>query len=266
VLNLLTRCSMSPRAQVRTIGSTLDGRSLDLVEFGTGPLHVWATARQHPGETQGSWWMEGFISRLLDPADGLSTKILQDATVHVVPCMNPDGCFRGHLRTNALGYNLNREWRDTDNYQAPSLERSPEVFHVLREIRATGCDMMMDIHGDETLPHNFLSGSEGVPKWQNGPRLKRLQDGFLVALMQATPDMQNTVKYPINSPNGANLSVGSKYIAETFDCLSFTIEMPFKDTADHPHPVQGWCPERAMNFGAAFVNAVAAMLPHLRDK
>ena len=35
--------------------------------------------------------------------------------------MNPDGSYRGHLRTNACGANLNREWK------APNLEHSPEV-------------------------------------------------------------------------------------------------------------------------------------------
>lgn len=47
-----------------------------------------------------------------------------------------------------------------------------------------GCDMFMDIHGDEALPYNFISGSEGVPKWQNGPRLAELQSMFVQALMQ----------------------------------------------------------------------------------
>lgn len=76
--------------------------------------------------------------------------------------------------------------------------------------------------------------------------------------------MQNTHKYPINPPNGANLCIGSKHIAEAFNCLSFTIEMPFKDTADHPDVVQGWSPERATRFGASFVNAVSVVLPYLR--
>ena len=38
--------------------------------------------------------------------------------------MNPDGSWRGHLRTNASGANLNREW------DHPSLEKSPEVKYV----------------------------------------------------------------------------------------------------------------------------------------
>lgn len=39
-----------------------------------------------------------------------------------MPNVNPDGSIRGHLRTNAVGANLNREWKE------PSLERSPEVL------------------------------------------------------------------------------------------------------------------------------------------
>ena len=38
--------------------------------------------------------------------------------------MNPDGSWRGHLRVNAAGANLNREWAE------PSAERSPEVLAV----------------------------------------------------------------------------------------------------------------------------------------
>lgn len=41
-----------------------------------------------------------------------------------MPNVNPDGSIRGHLRTNAAGANLNREWKD------PTLERSPEVVAI----------------------------------------------------------------------------------------------------------------------------------------
>lgn len=44
------------------------------------------------------------------------------AKIGICPAIaGPDGVFRGHLRTNAAGANLNREWA------APSAEESPEV-------------------------------------------------------------------------------------------------------------------------------------------
>ena len=63
------------------------------------------------------WFAEGFLRRLTDGHDALARRILGDACFWVVPNMNPDGSWRGHLRVNASGANLNREWRN------PTLER-----------------------------------------------------------------------------------------------------------------------------------------------
>ena len=45
--------------------------------------------------------------------DGLVSELMKKCTFFIVPNMCPDGAFRGHLRTNAIGTNLNREWGDT---------------------------------------------------------------------------------------------------------------------------------------------------------
>ena len=111
-----------PGVSYRSLGQTLDGREIDYFRIGGGPIQVWLYARQHPGETMAEWWMEGALERLLDEADPVARRLREKATFHIVPNMNPDGTFRGHLRTNAAGTNLNREWH------APSLERSPEVL------------------------------------------------------------------------------------------------------------------------------------------
>ena len=151
--DLVATCATSPDASVRSIGKTLDGRSMDLVTLGTGPLNAWVIHRQHPGESQAEWFAEGLLHRLLSSkSDGLVRKLLKDFTFNIVPNMNPDGAIRGHLRTNACGANLNREWATTGDYIAPSLERSPEVFHVLREMDAIGVDIFVDVHGTHTCP------------------------------------------------------------------------------------------------------------------
>ena len=76
--------------------------------------------------------------------------MLERAVIYLVPNMNPDGSRRGHLRTNAAGANLNREWAE------PSTERSPEVLCVFNKMRETGLDFGLDVHGDEALPYNFI--------------------------------------------------------------------------------------------------------------
>ncbi|HZG46130.1 MAG TPA: M14-type cytosolic carboxypeptidase, partial [Allosphingosinicella sp.] len=155
--DLVAEAAAHADVEYRSLGQTLDGQELDYLKVGDGALQVWLYARQHPGESMAEWWMEGALEKLLDRADPVSRRLRQRATFHLVPNMNPDGTRRGHLRTNAAGVNLNREWHE------PSAERSPEVLYVLREMDRTGVDFAMDIHGDEAIAANFLAGFEGIP-------------------------------------------------------------------------------------------------------
>ena len=82
---------------------------------------VWIIARQHPGESMAEWFMEGFLNELTDPHNAFAVRALKHAVFYTVPNINPDGSIRGHLRTNAKGANLNREWAN------PTMEHSPEV-------------------------------------------------------------------------------------------------------------------------------------------
>ncbi len=130
-LDMIARAAMSPSARVRRLGSTVDGRDLDLVVVGddqTGRAPIWIIARQHPGETMAEWFVEGLLDRLLDGADPVARTLREQALLYIVPNMNPDGAVRGNLRTNAAGRNRNREWR------APDPVASPEVFLVRAEM------------------------------------------------------------------------------------------------------------------------------------
>ena len=72
----------------------------------------------------------GQLSRLAagDPSDASAAAIRSAATVCAVPHTNPDGGARGHLRTNAAGANLNREWAE------PNAESSPEILCIRDEM------------------------------------------------------------------------------------------------------------------------------------
>jgi len=53
-------------------------------------------------------------------------------------------------------------------------------------------------------------------------------------------------------------------VAQRFDCLAMTLEMPFKDNADLPDPIYGWSPERCAHLGRATLHPMAAVLVQLR--
>ncbi len=257
-LALLGRADASPRARVTDVGTTLDGRDLNVVTVGTdapGRKSLWVIARQHPGETMAEWYVDGMLERLLDPADPVARRILERAVVRIVPNMNPDGSVRGNLRTNAAGANLNREW------MAPTQERSPEVFHVRAAMQASGVDAFLDVHGDEGLPYVFTDGNERLPTYT--PRMEALERGFCAALAAANPDFQTVHGYPSNKETKVNLTVASKWVGHTYGGLALTLEMPFKDNADLPDPQRGWSSARSRRLGADSLTALYAMLPSL---
>jgi murein tripeptide amidase MpaA len=249
--DLVAAVAAEPGVEYRSLGQTLDGQELDYFRLPGGPLQVWLYGRQHPGETMAEWWMEGALEKLLDDADPVIRRLREKATFHVVPNMNPDGSRRGHLRTNAAGVNLNREWH------APSLERSPEVFHVLEEMKRTGVDFAMDVHGDEAIPANFLAGFEGIPSWKR--EQQDLFDAFGDELTRISPDFQTEKGYEIPGAGQANLSMSTAQLAERFGAVSMTLEMPFKDNADLPDPVYGWSPERCRLLGRSCLDALFAV-------
>ncbi|MFT5720070.1 MAG: murein tripeptide amidase MpaA [Motiliproteus sp.] len=249
----------SSQVAVESLGSTLDGRELDLLQIGTltaNPLRIWVTARQHPGETMAEWLLEGLIDRLVDSADPVAAALLERAVFYLVPNMNPDGSVRGHLRTNALGVNLNREW------QAPSMARSPEVYQVLERMQQTGVDLFLDIHGDETLPYNFVAGCGANPGFSD--RIKTLETAFSEALVRQSPDFQVQYGYTPDEFGEETLTLASNQVGQRFDCLSLTLELPFKDNALRPDARFGWSPQRSQHLGRALLDAIQPLLDKLR--
>lgn len=261
--DLLAAVQTHPLVSVEHLGETLDKRDLTLVKIADGDSssdkskrNIWITARQHPGETMAEWLVEGLLYSLLDSDNATAKLLLEKANFYIVPNMNPDGSVRGHLRTNAVGTNLNREWL------SPSLEKSPEVFHVINKMEATGVDLFYDVHGDEALPYVFLAGSQGTPSYND--RLARLRDKFSDVLKLASADFQSEFGYDIDAPGTANMTIATHWVAERFDCLANTLEMPFKDNDNVPDADTGWSPERSIKLGEASLVAMLAVVDELR--
>ncbi|KAL7550332.1 hypothetical protein ACHAWF_013590 [Thalassiosira exigua] len=277
-LGLIARCADAEGARATSIGQTLSWREIDCVTVGTGSRTCWIIHRQHPGESMASFYAEGLLNRLLgldDKWDKVAEKAREMFTFHIVPNVNPDGSTGGYLRTNAAGSNLNREWcpspapaeeggdasaPESETYEAPTLDKSPEVYNILRRMDETGCDAFLDVHGDEALPFNFLAGSQGMKVW--GKRLEALHGAFLASYCRANLDMQSEVSYEPDEPLQGMSNICSNQIAERFDCLAATLEMPFKEIDGGE---EGWGPERARRLGASALDALCYVRPYLRE-
>lgn len=253
-LSLLGSVEQTGLARVLDLGSTVDGRDLNVVVVGNPEAEkkVWIIARQHPGETMAEWLVEGTLNALLDPANPIARRILDKAVLYIVPNMNPDGSVRGNLRTNAAGANLNREW------MTPSIATSPEVYYVKKKIEETGCDLFLDIHGDEALPYVFVAGSEMLQGFSETQMQE--QQAFVDSFVAASPDFQTKFGYEASKYNDDMLTLASKYVGHHYKCVSLTLELPFKDNANLPDLEVGWDGARSMKLGEAMLQPILTAL------
>lgn len=240
-------------------GKSVEGRDIQLLRKGSGASHkrkIWIIAQQHPGEHMAEWFMEGLLERLEQGSDPQMRKLLDYADLYLIPNMNPDGAFHGHLRTNANGQDLNRAWQNT------SPQVSPEVFFVLEQMSQYGVDLFLDIHGDEEIPYVFTAGCEGNPGYTQ--RLATLEERFRTHLSALTKDFQTTHGYTRDEPGQANMTLACNSVGQRFDCLSLTLEMPFKDNNDAPDPQTGWDGKRSKQLAKDVLTTLSTMVRELR--
>ncbi len=245
--------------QLLATGKSVEGRDIQLLrrgKGGEGRRSIWIIAQQHPGEHMAEWFMEGIIERLQQDGDAEMKKLLAVADLYLVPNMNPDGAFHGHLRTNAMGQDLNRAW------QSASQEISPEVLFVQQQMHQYGVDLFLDIHGDEEIPYVFTAACEGNPSYT--PRIEALEKRFRSHLSSLTRDFQTTHGYTRDLPGEANMTLACNAVGEQYDCLSLTLEMPFKDNDNAPNPQTGWSGERSKQLAKNVLSSVADIVTVLR--
>jgi murein tripeptide amidase MpaA len=89
------------------IHEDIDEISFDETERKADKKCIIISGRAHPGESNGSYMMEGFISFLC--GNSKIAKILRHNIIFkIVPMLNPDGVALGNYRTGLSGKDFNR--------------------------------------------------------------------------------------------------------------------------------------------------------------
>ncbi|PWB32405.1 hypothetical protein DCO48_13790 [Pseudomonas sp. SDI] len=255
---LIERAVGLPNVELLATGRSVEGRDIQLLRAGDGAAgkrKLWIIAQQHPGEHMAEWFMEGVIDRLQHNDAGVQA-LLAKADLYLIPNMNPDGAFRGHLRTNFKGKDLNRAWQDA------SIDSTPEVFFAKQQMKLHGVDLFLDAHGDEEIPHVFTAACEGNPSYT--PRIAGLEQRFRALLSGLSNDFQTVHGYPLSAPGEANMTLACNAVGAAHDCLSLTLEMPFKDHDDAPNPLTGWSGKRSRELASAVLDTFEQMAAELR--
>lgn len=246
---LLDAARRTEGAAVTSLGRSFEGRPVQGISIGHGPIPVWIVARQHAGETMASWWGEGLLHRLLS-ADPLAAKLLNELCFHIVPLVNVDGAVRGHLRGSAAGVDLNRQW------ETPDPVRAPEVAAIVAAMRQKGCAAVLDIHGDEVIPHIFADGCDNSPGATAEQRAGVQR--FKSALLKSSSVFQVAVGYPLSYGGSGAQAMCARAVAVRFDAVGITLEMPFKDCRECA-PSEVWTGAMAKQFGHDCLPAIAAI-------
>jgi murein tripeptide amidase MpaA len=83
-------------------------------------------------------------------------------------------------------------------------------------------------------------------------------------LSSLTRDFQTTYGYTRDLPGEANMTLACNAVGQQYDCLSLTLEMPFKDNDDAPNLLTGWSGKRSMQLGKDVLSSVADIVDVLR--
>jgi len=95
--------------KLETIGASVEGRSINHLWFGTGPMHVLLWSQMHGDEpTATSALFDVFEQFRRHRGEAAYARILSALTIHAVPMLNPDGAER-FQRRNAQGIDINRD-------------------------------------------------------------------------------------------------------------------------------------------------------------
>ncbi|KAM9081151.1 cytosolic carboxypeptidase 2 isoform 2-T2 [Megaptera novaeangliae] len=150
--------------KLRTLCTSLAGNTVYLLTI-TNPARtpqeaaakkaVVLTARVHPGESNGSWIMKGFLDFIL--SNSPDAQLLRDIFIFkVVPMLNPDGVIVGNYRCSLAGRDLNRHYKTILKESFPCIWHTRNMIKRLLEEREVL--LYCDLHGHSRKSNIFLYG------------------------------------------------------------------------------------------------------------
>nr|XP_025121832.1 cytosolic carboxypeptidase 2 isoform X4 [Bubalus bubalis]XP_025121833.1 cytosolic carboxypeptidase 2 isoform X4 [Bubalus bubalis] len=150
--------------KLRTLCRSLAGNTVYLLTI-TNPARtpqeaaakkaVVLTARVHPGESNGSWIMKGFLDFIL--SNSPDAQLLRDIFIFkVVPMLNPDGVIVGNYRCSLAGRDLNRHYKTILKDSFPCIWHTRNMIKRLLEEREVL--LYCDFHGHSRKNNIFLYG------------------------------------------------------------------------------------------------------------
>lgn len=255
---LMAELRRHPHFRRRMIGRSVEGRPLWLLSVtnprlpDSGKKVVWLMARQHAWESGTSWVTEGALRWLLSD-DAQAARVREAFSFQVLPMADPDGVYRGGVRYNRHGYDLNRNWDAVD----PG--RMPEIYAQRKAIldwvdAGRRIDLFLTLHNTES--RDYVQG----PLSAGGLPMRRLAESLWEALVEMTAF--HSPAGPLDQPE--TKTSGAKGRMTVTEGLFYERRIPafLMELMVDPSPRLGRPPtvEDRLEFGAGLVRALCRAL------
>ncbi len=186
----------SERIAITRLGESMEGRAINAVTVGDGPVTVLLWSQMHGNESAATMSLADLIQWFAasPETDSLRRTLSERLTIVMVPMLNPDGAER-FVRENAAGIDINRDARRT---------ATPEG-QILKAVRdSIEADFGFNLHDQGTR----TAGEDGPPvaiallapaadaerSW--GPVRQRARGVTAVIVESLTPDLgQRIARY-----------------------------------------------------------------------
>ena len=177
---------------------------------------LYLLARQHAGETPGSWVLDGIL-------DGVSRRRSgPDWCVWAVPFADLDGVLEGRYGKDAYPYDLNRAWgRPPMRHETLAMQRDMRRWAALCRP-----ELVLDLHAPAIGEHEgaYLFRSTGSDN-----EVDRATQAWINVLQQELPTeyaAENFVR-TANYPSRWNTPRVSGFVRDTLECPALSLEVPY---------------------------------------
>ena len=143
LIELKDKCNKNPNICYRqeTLCRSLGGIDIPILTIGCcenandksikKPVSI-VTGRIHPGETCGSFMMEGFL-RYITSSSFAATQLRRNVIFKIIPMLNIDGVIVGNYRSGLSGQDLNRQFTKPDSIIHPEICSIKKLIRKIRE-------------------------------------------------------------------------------------------------------------------------------------
>jgi len=190
------------------IGKSVENRNLIGVKITSrkGPTNkkkIKYVGNMHGDETVGRELLIRLIQHLLSKYsyDNEITQLLDTTEIHILPSMNPDG-FQRRRRTNARGYDLNRNFPDRFYGQITPIQ--PETKAIIDWSLRERFTRSANLHGGDLVANYPWDGNRIHRSGINTPTRDDTEFRKLASLYAKNhPDMIHSTRFPGGITNGA---------------------------------------------------------------